>query len=146
MKKNVSFIVVAFIVLLSSCSKYLLDLSSDKYYNIKTFLKSENCDADCGTEASCEGKTVKLQGVIDVDNINKESNYFRIVDKNDIDFNIQIDVNQSINLQVFDKVAAFGSKLISVEGVANGFDAPTNYTCERLFNLTVNNPENLKLN
>ncbi|MEE9439008.1 MAG: hypothetical protein V3V14_08420 [Saprospiraceae bacterium] len=145
MKKNILLLILCFVTIISSCSKDLLDLSSAEHFDLKTFLNSENCDTDCGSEANCEGKIVKLQGIIDESNVNKESNYFRLVDQNDSEYNMQIDVKESINLEVFDKVTEFGSKLITIEGLIKGFDASTNFSCERMFNLTIDDSDNLKL-
>ncbi len=145
MKYTYLLLTLLFVTIFSNCSKELLDLTSDDYYSVKTFLKSKNTDTVCGTEASCEGKTVKLKGIIDIDNINKESRYFRLMDQNDSDFSMQITVTEPISMEVFDNVVSFGSKVIVVEGVIKGFDAHMNISCDRLFTMTISDSSKIKL-
>jgi hypothetical protein len=56
--KKYFILIIVFSILLISCEKDLLDFSSDTYFGIEEFLKSENCNAECGTAASCEGEII----------------------------------------------------------------------------------------
>ena len=79
MKTKIAIIMFAAMALFG-CKKDL-DLSSPDYYGIKAFLKSKNANAKCGKTASCEGKTVKLKGILDENNINKETSEFWLIDE-----------------------------------------------------------------
>ena len=57
--KSKSLVILLTVLVLSGCKKDL-DLTSNEYFGIKTFLKSENAKTKCGNKAKCEGKTIKL--------------------------------------------------------------------------------------
>ncbi|NPA68565.1 MAG: hypothetical protein GXO50_08155, partial [Chlorobi bacterium] len=99
----------------------------------KEFLKSDNCDTKCGLQASCEGKTVRLKGIIDEDNINEQNGTFRITDEDDENYYIDIAVDDGISEEIFSKIKDKGGMPVKTEGVAEGFDMPTNFTCKRGF-------------
>ena len=125
------------LLILSSCKKDTLDFSSDTFFGIKDFLKSENCDTECGEAASCEGKIVHLQGILDENNINEYLQQFRVLDEKENKYSIAVSVDTTISLAVFEKIKNWGGKKIKISGKISGGDAPTNFTCDRIFTLTL---------
>ena len=132
------------LLMMTSCKKEL-DLDSDNYYSVRDFEKSTNVQADCGEKADCEGKTVRLTGRIDGDNINRETHVFWLNDEDNSKFTIEIKVEPSISDAVFDMIETEGGKKAKVKGIAEGFDKPTNYQCEREIYLIVFDPADVEL-
>lgn len=135
MKKSIFIVVIILIssFINTSCSKKLLNIEANTY-KVKELLKSENCDTDCGATADCEGKTVHVIGVLDEKNINEKTNQFFIYDSDD-DYQLEVIVNDDINEDVFNLLEGNGDKTFTVSGIITGFDAPTNFSCDRLFTL-----------
>jgi hypothetical protein len=123
---------------LTGCKKKTLDFSSDTYFGIKDFLKSENANTKCGTTASCENKTVKLKGLLDEMNINEDIKQFWLIDEKNSKYTISVDVDSVISKDVFSKIKNKGGQLIKIEGIVNGFDKQTNTSCDRSFKITIN--------
>lgn len=128
----------------SSCTKEL-DLESDTFHAVKAFEKSSNAKADCGDMADCEGMLVRLEGKIDGDNINRDTRTFWLNDKETPKYTIEIRVEESISDAVFDVLEVSGGKVARVMGIAEGFDKPTNYTCEREIYLVLLDPANVQI-
>ena len=139
--------VLGFLLLLifSACKKDTLDFSSNTYFGIEEFYESANCDTDCGEAADCEGKLVHLKGVLDENNMSEDVHHFSILDSEKEKISIFVDVDTLISAQVFDKIKEWGGKEIKVVGIVVGNDAPTNFTCERLFSLKLNALEDVSL-
>ena len=125
------------IVTVLSCAKDTLFLESSVTFGIKEFLQSENCNTDCGTEASCEGQTVKLKGILDEYNINEAQSEFWLIDEDNDKYTIYYKVDTSITDAVFDKIRDYDGKLIEAKGVISGYDMPTNTSCDRGFYITI---------
>ncbi len=128
--KNKFLVLLSIVALLSSCKKKL-DLNSSEHFGVKEFLSSKNCEADCGNVAACEGQTVKLIGVVVEDSKNTNNHSFQIVDENDSEYTIDVIVNTQIEAAVFALVTSLEGKKVKIEGIADGFDMPTNLNCER---------------
>jgi hypothetical protein len=122
----------------TSCRKKTLDLESE-VHTIKELLKSTNCDTDCGAAADCEGKEVQVEGILDENNINADQSQFFMYDQKDNDYQIAITVNTDIKDAVFEKLTNKGGKLIEVRGIITGYDAHTNFSCERKFGIELAN-------
>ncbi len=137
MKRIIAYIVLSSIVLLSSCKKETLDFTSDKYFDVEQFLKSSNCDTDCQKAASCEGKIVKLRGKVNLDNAVKEQGEFWLNDVENEKYQINVKLDPSIVDIVFYKLDDFKDEVVRVEGEIEGFDAPTNVSCDRKFILKI---------
>ena len=131
MKTKIAIIMFAAMALFG-CKKDL-DLSSPDYNGIKAFLKSTNANAKCGKTASCEGKTVKLKGILDENNINKETSEFWLIDEKKDKYSIMVSVDTIIKTEVFDKLEGKGGLVFKVEGIVEGFDQNYNFSCERSF-------------
>jgi len=130
--KSKSLVILLTVLVLSGCKKDL-DLTSNEYFGIKTFLKSENAKTKCGKKAKCEGKTIKLKGILDADNINKETSEFRLIDEKKDKYSIMVSVDTLIKTVVFDKLEGKGGLVFKVEGIVEGFDKNTNFSCDRGF-------------
>ena len=141
MRKIIGYIVLTSIVLLSGCKKETLDFTSDKYYNIEQFLKSSNCNTDCQKAASCEGKIVKLRGKVDLDYAVREQGEFWLNDIDNGSYQLNVKIDSSIVNIVFYKLEDFKDKIVKVEGKIEGFDAPTNTSCDRKFILKIDDEE-----
>jgi hypothetical protein len=125
---NVIIILATLILVSNSCR---IDLSTSEYYGIKTFLKSNNAKSNCNKKADCEGGVVKLKGVIDECNVNEETSVFWLVDEKNKKYSIPISVDTLIKTAVFNKLKGNGGLVYEVEGIAEGFDKPTNFFCDR---------------
>ena len=144
MKKN--FVLgLLFLLIVSACKKDTLDFSSNTYFGIEEFYESENCDTECGEAADCEGKLVKLKGTLDENNINEDIHQFWILDSKKEKISIAVVVDTLISTQVFEKIAEWRGKEIKVIGIVVGDDAPTNFTCNRLFSLKLSAVEDVSL-
>jgi hypothetical protein len=145
MKRLIYFpVVIAFVLMISSCAKEL-DLDSGEYFSVKEFLQSKNAKADCDEKADCEGKNVRLEGLIDGDRVIRETNNFYIKDKDNPNFDIEIRVEESISNPVFDLLEPVGDRGVKVMGIADGYDKPTNYRCERVIFLVLLDPADLEI-
>ncbi len=142
MKNKILLMMLLGAFVFSACNKEL-DLSSSTYFGIKEFLKSKNCKTKCNQAADCEGKTAKLKGKIDPDNILEERNVFFLLDENDAKYMIEVEVDSAIVDRVFEKLNGEGGSVFKVEGTVTGVDAPTNYECYRLFVLHLSDAEKL---
>jgi len=141
MKKTVLLILLLFFITLSSCSKKALIFSEDNVFSVKEILNAKNCDVSCNQIATCEGKVVLVKGVIDQYNINaSEKQFFLIEGKRK---SIQVIVSDSAVRQVFKLLHKTPGAIFRVRGVINGFDAPTNMTCDRLFTIQLNSAKDL---
>ena len=137
-------------IALMACQK-TLDLEADTYYDIKEFLKSKNCETNCGTSAECEGKSVKLQGIYYEDYGSISSaycQYFVISDrkKNDYSFkyHMQIHVDSSICLNVNQLLQGRDGQLLKVEGIIIGHDEPDMAGCKRGFIMKLQDVNSIK--
>lgn len=140
-----TLIAVAILFTIMSCKKDTLDFGSATYFGIKKVLKSENCDADCGETADCEGEMIKVKGKLDESNINVSDNQFYLIDEGDSDFRLEVQVDEMVNDDVFQKINGMGGEVFLAEGEMEGYDAPTNATCKRQFLLRVNDAEKVEM-
>ncbi len=124
------FIILFAVIAMSGCKK-TIDLNSDSYFGVQEFVKSKNAKSKCGEKAECEGKTIKLQGILDPNNINRETSAFFLIDQDKEKYTISVAVDSSITTEVFDKLKNKGGSFIKIEGVAEGFDMNYNFSCER---------------
>ncbi len=131
--RSKSLVILLTVLVLFGCKKDFLDLTSTEYFGIKTFLKSENAKAKCGKKAKCEGKTIKLKGILDVNNINKETSEFWLIDETKDKYSIMVSVDTLIKTEVFDKLEGKGGLVFKVEGIVEGFDKNYNLSCRRGF-------------
>jgi len=135
MKKVVAILSV--LVLLSGCSKKLLDLSAGSF-DVSELLNSKNCATKCSHQADCEGKNVSVYGYLDQRNIDKEHKSFVLEgDKG----SIQVFVADAVLDEVFDKLQADPSSMFLVKGIITGYDASTNFVCERRYIMNINRSE-----
>jgi hypothetical protein len=139
MKNIVLLLSVA--ILLAACSKKLLDLS-DGQYSVSELIESKNCDSSCYQQAACEGKTVAVYGYLDPDNIDKEHKSFVMVYHNK---NIEVLVADNILDIVFDKLNTHSNSLFLVKGLVKGYDAPTNFVCDRKFTLQLSQADDVSI-
>ena len=130
LKKTFLYLFLFSILLIQTgCKKENLDFGSDDYFGIKAVLKSDNCDADCGEIADCEGQQIKVKGKLDSSNINESDNQFYLIDEGNDDFRLEIKVDDLVNSDVFLKLNGNGENVFRVEGEMEGYDAPINATC-----------------
>jgi len=143
-KKQVLVIIVLLFVsgINTSCRKKTLDFETG-VYTVKELLKSANCDVDCGEKADCEGREVHIIALIDENNINEEQSQFSVYDASDEDYNINVTVASEIKDAVFQKLEGNGGKEFEVIATIKGYDAPTNFTCDRTFGLELTDADNL---
>ncbi len=134
-------IVLFFLVLLSGCSKKLLDLSAGNYA-LSELLNSKNCDSKCWQQAACEGEMVSVYAYLDQDNIDKEQKSFVL---DGMRGGIQVFVADSILDEVFEKLNANSNKMFLVKGIITGYDAPSNFVCERRFSMKINRAEDVSV-
>ncbi len=149
MKESVStiftFLFLGLLLVSLGCNKETLDLESDTYFNIKELLRSENCDATCGEVADCEGQELRIRGQLDESNLEQDIQQFYLIDDNDNDFRLEISVDAVINSSVYQKLSGNGGRVFRVEGEMQGYDAPTNATCNRMFNIQLRDPSKVNL-
>jgi hypothetical protein len=125
---------IIIILTLTSCSRPLLNFSTDKYFSIQELLNSKNCTVKCGEIASCEGKIIKLTGIIDEGNIFPETNRFRIYNKNKNKYSLFVSVTKD-QINTFNFIQAHSEKTIKLIGKIKGFDRPMNFNCDKGFKL-----------
>ena len=128
---------------ITACHKKTLSLS-DNVYTLQTFLKSVNCEANCYETAQCEGKTVRLKGLLDRDNINRSQQQFYLVDVNS-QYNIEVKVASNITDDIFDILEQNPAAEYIVKGKITGYNAATNISCKRQFTLSLNSTTNLRI-
>ena len=109
--KQVTLLALATLLALSGCKKDL-DLLSGKFFGIKEFLHSKNCDAKCGETADCEGQVAGLEGLLDESNINEDQNQFYVLDSKDEDEKIEVRVDSAISAEVFQLIRSSGDLLL----------------------------------
>ena len=131
------------LVSISACHKKTLSLG-DNIYTLQTFLKSENCDAHCYETAQCEGKIVRLKGLLDRANINRFQHQFYLVDNNHR-FSIEVKVADSITDDIFDVLEQNPAGEYIVKAKITGYDAATNFSCRRQFFLSLNDTTDLEV-
>ena len=131
------------LVSISACHKKTLSLS-DNVYRLQTFLNSENCDAHCYETAQCEGKIVRLKGLLDRANINRFQHQFYLVDINHR-FSIEVKVADNITDDIFDILEQNPAAEYIVKAKITGYDAATNFSCRRQFFLSLNNTTDLEI-
>ncbi len=119
--------------LFTGCKKDELDLDSNTYFGIKAILNSENCNADCEETANCEGKMIKVKGFLDENNINASEHQFYLIDEKKDKYILEVKVDETVSSDVFQKLNGQGGQVFLVEGLMEGYDAPTNINCKRQF-------------
>ncbi|MBC8343296.1 MAG: hypothetical protein H8E61_04875 [Bacteroidetes bacterium] len=129
-KQFILSIAILMVISFSNCKKEL-DLSTNEYYDVSDFLKSKNCQTKCGIQASCEGKKIRLQGIIDEINVMPSQHVFYLKDHAKDKFKMEIKVDSVISEVIFDLIQNQLSGKYRIEGIVEGFDKPTNFTCER---------------
>jgi hypothetical protein len=139
--KRIIIVLTSIILILNGCRS--LDLTTSEYYGVKTFLKSKNAKSNCNEKSDCEGKTVKLKGILDENNINKNTSEFWLFDEENCKFSILISVNPLIKTEVFNKLRNNGGLMYKIEGLAEGFDKNTNFYCERGIFIKLDNISNI---
>lgn len=145
MKFLYSGFLLVMIIFLSSCGKDELDFSNGDYYEVKDVIDSANCDADCGQIADCEGEVVMVRGKLDAGNINASNDQFYLIDANDEDKTMEVKVMEDISEAVFQKLLGNGGEIFKINGELEGFDAPTNLNCQRMFFLKVNDASHVEI-
>ncbi len=143
--KTTTLILMSILLISFPACKKELDLDADIYYGIKEFYDSKNCKTDCGEQAPCEGRTVKLEGLIDASSIQADALKFSMKDKDTGRENIEIKVAQEISDKVFDSLIDQGGKTVRVKGLVKGFDMKTNFSCNRGFSILLEEFENLQV-
>ena len=142
--KQVTLLALATLLALSGCKKDL-DLLSGKFFGIKEFLHSKNCDAKCGETADCEGQVAGLEGLLDESNINEDQNQFYVLDSKDEDEKIEVRVDSAISSEVFQLIRFRNTNDVQVRGEIGGYDQPMNFSCKRGFFLDLVNTGDLIL-
>ncbi len=145
--KNVFYLLLlAVAIFLTNCTKKVLDFDSDHYYELEQVINSENCDTKCGKMADCEGEEVKIRALIDVFNVDEDRKVFFIKDVSS-DYTMEVKVLDSIADDIFNGFIKNykENEVIHIQGIINGFDAPTNFECKRLFYINLEKSENLTL-
>ncbi|MEM1220862.1 MAG: hypothetical protein AAGH79_18220 [Bacteroidota bacterium] len=129
---------------LLGCRK-TLDLNQDVYLNIEDLLHSTNCAVPCGTVAECEGDQARIRGSVDAMNIMDFADKFYLLDPTDNDYRIEVLVDTSASAQVFSLIQNAGGQIALVEGVLDGYDAATGFSCDRQFVLLVQTADQVRL-
>ena len=142
MKYN-SLLALAILLLAFSGCKKELDLLSGKFFGVKEFLQSKNCDAKCGESAACEGQVAGLEGLFDESNINADLDQFYVLDSRNEDFKMEVQVDPAISEEVFDLIRFRLTNDVRVRGEIEGFDQPMNFSCKRGFVLHLVNTDDL---
>jgi hypothetical protein len=137
-----TFLMISLITI-TACHKKTLSLG-DNVYTLQTFLNSANCDAHCYETAQCEGKTVRLKGILDRDNINRSHHHFYLVDVNHR-FNMEVKVADNITDDIFDVLEQNPAAEYIIKGKITGYDAATNFSCRHQFFLSLNNTRDLEI-
>lgn len=145
MKSVFTFLVGCVLIVSTGCKKDKLDFDSGTYFGVKEVLKSENCDADCGTVADCEGEMIKVKGKLDESNINNEDHQFYLIDESKSDFQLEVKVDEAVSAAVFQKLTGMGGEVFKVEGEMEGYDGQTNATCKRQFLLRVDSADKVTM-
>lgn len=140
-------------LLLSSCKEIG---SIGEYKSIPQLYDS--CPGKCGEQLACEGQLVKVWGYLDQHNIfdNSQSDHeverFLIAEQLDSQ---GFGKGKGIEVYPFQggNTASLFAKLNEVEessrifitGIVKGYDAPTNFTCERLISLEIQGEDNVNI-
>lgn len=130
------------LIALSGCKKDL-DLESGAFFPVKAFLQSQDCAADCGEMAACEGQIVGIEGVVDESNINPDNLQFYVLDAKNDKFRIEVKADPAIAEEAFEKIRFRLENDIRVRGEIEGYDQPMNFNCKRGFILHLENVEDL---
>lgn len=130
------------LMIVAACKKEL-DFSADDYYRVRDFLRSRNCDTQCGQVAECEGMVVKLKGRIQAENVERETFSFFLEDEKSSNCHVSVQVDSLIATDVFDDILLAGSGAVKIEGLIEGHDEPGNLSCKRGFSLKLENREDL---
>jgi hypothetical protein len=136
---------IAVLIALSGCKKDL-DLESGAFFPVKAFLQSQDCAADCGEMADCEGQTVGIEGEVDESNVNPDNLQFYVLDAKNDKFSIEVKVDPAIAAEVFEQIRFRLDNDIRVRGEIEGYDQPMNFNCKRGFILHLENLEDLFVN
>lgn len=88
---------------------------------------------------------IKVKGIFDEWNINVADNQFYLIDEKKDKHRIEVKVLEMANQEVLQKLFGNGGQPIMVEGEIEGFDAPTNPSCNRYFILYVSNAAKVRL-
>jgi len=129
---------------LLGCRK-TLDLNQDGYVDIASLLQSTNCAVPCGTVADCEGDQAMIRGTIDAMNIMNFADKFFLLDPTESDYRMEVLVDTSVSSQVFSLIQNAGGQIALVEGVLDGYDAATGFSCDRQFVLLVQTADQVRL-
>ena len=136
-KASLRTLVVANLILhgCTSTPKQKLEFNTNSTYDISTLLNAENCNIECGKIAQCENQTVQVKGRIDEDNVNDFVNQFYLFDLRDDSYRLEVKVKDEDKDSTFSEIKKLMKSPITISGVLKGVDAPTNYTCEKLYTL-----------
>lgn len=138
----VLFLSASLLMALAACKKDL-DFTADDYYRVRDFLRSQNCDTECGQVADCEGIVVKLKGRINAENVERETFSFLLEDEKNSNCHVSVSVDSLIATDIFDDILLAGSGTVKIEGLIEGHDEPGNLKCKRGFSLKLENREDL---
>jgi len=144
-KKHIKiFIFTVSVLLFISCHKKTIILDQNHTYSVKQLLKSPNCKARCYKQADCETMFVNLTGVIKPEHIDSQHNRFYLYDQQDAGYSLEVQLPDSIGVRIFKYIRVQPDAIYLVSGMIEGFDAPTNFTCDRRFVMKVNTVKNIK--
>lgn len=139
--KKFTFLFLVFVALILSCTKETIEFDLTQYYDVLVVLDSSNCAADCEEEADCEGKEVRVVGIIDGDEISTNNYTFEILDENDMMTPMVIRVDTMASSEIFEKITGNGDKVVRLQGFLEDQDGSGSTNCMREINLFVENPE-----
>jgi hypothetical protein len=142
------FYILIFLILsipFIACKKEILDLSSENYWKVKNVLKSQNCDTKCGVKAACEGEMLKVEGLLDEENIDTLNHSIYLLDEGNDKYKLKVMVDESAANDVFEKLVGNGGKMFLAEGIMEGYDAPMNFKCERKYLLHIYDSSEIQL-
>jgi len=105
----------------------------DHPYSVQDFFKKKLCQEKCGVSSPCEGKKLKLVGKADIGNIFEKENRFFLADSKESKYFIVCKMNKNSE-QNWAEHLKKGVEL-EVEGRLRSYDATTNYTCRKNYEL-----------
>jgi hypothetical protein len=144
------FVVALFLMTACKVKQNTVVVPAINYKGISVYEFKSKSKGNCGKILDCEGKETTVFGKIDYQNVYHNQQFS--IDKfffKDVEgtYFVEVKVETENNKAIFDKIlAADTSKVWILEGVAKGFDAPTNGYCRRSCVLILNSKEKLYLN